>query len=306
MTSVYDNPDDPGTDPADSGSNPLAELGDRLLSDVLERFVRPEMQRRISEGSWAEEEGVFLFQVLFHRGAPTEIRLNTGIGGMLTAKVARDVVAGEDVGPADICGIEAYVPREEDRGIGHVTALAHVGGWGLVFEFPGGHEKRHDFLALAAEFIDTARSAVAAGRLHAFVDNAFSATELLARAELLACAPTVDLILDTTNHRFVQRIYKGWADLSNTDPRFPRLLKKLGRLRPRGRYAEGGLNLMSEQATALIELIEEMREHVARLINGDGGLPDRFNVYATRAINAGELVGPGDYSIMPPGNAEQR
>jgi hypothetical protein len=113
-----------------------------------------------------------MFQVLFRDDAPPEARLNAGIGGTLKATAARAIEAGEEVGPEDFTGISEYVPREEDRGVPHVTAFAHAGGWSIAFEFAGGHPKRHNFLTRAGEFADTASDALSAGRLSAFLDTA--------------------------------------------------------------------------------------------------------------------------------------
>jgi hypothetical protein len=117
-----------------------------------------------------------------------------------------------------------------------------------------------------------------AGRLAAFADNAFSATELLARGELLAYAPTVDLVLDTKDHGLVASTYKLWADLGNTEKRFAKLLKQMSKVRKKGRYLDCPLDLTAEASESLLRSIEEMHSHAAARISGSE-MPGQFNVY---------------------------
>lgn len=286
---------------ADQPQRPLgaSSYGQNLLEDVLERFIRPELRRRIEGGQWNPDEPVFIFQVLFRDGEPPEVRLNGGIGGTLKATAARPLEAGEEVGPSDFRGVSSYEPRPEDRGVPHVTAFAHVGGWSVVFEFARGHPKRHEFLALAQEFLRTAEDALTSGLLGPFVDNAFSAAELFARAELLSCRPTVEIVLNTKDHGVVASTYKRWSDLGNTAKVYPGLLKRLHKLRARGRYLDARLALSFEQRAEILARLRDMSVHVARLVHGED-LPSSFNVYATREIRAGQLIGRDDYALSAP------
>lgn len=43
--------------------------GERLFEDILERFVRPELVRRIDAGKIAQDTLVYRFQVLLHSSA---------------------------------------------------------------------------------------------------------------------------------------------------------------------------------------------------------------------------------------------
>jgi uncharacterized protein (UPF0332 family) len=275
------------------------EAGAAMFNDVVTRFVDPELERRLEAGTWAPDDPVVLFQVVFPYGAVPEVRINRGIGGTLMAKATRAVEAGEEVCPEDFSEVAAYEPADKDRDVPHITGVLTSIGWHLLFKLGIGHPKRHDYLARAEEFLETARESLCAGRLAAFADNAFSATELLARGELLAYAPTVDLVLDTKDHGLVASTYKLWADLGNTEKRFAKLLKQMSKVRKKGRYLDYPLDLTADAAESLLRSIEEMHAHAAARISGLD-MPGHFNVYATRDLRAGEFVGSNDYALKPP------
>ena len=160
-------------------------------------------------------------------------------------------------------------------------------------EFATGHPSRHEFLARGREFLRTAEEAHAAGRLGPSLDTAFSAAELLAKAELLSCRPTVELILNRKKHEAIAQPYHAWSHLGNTDGQFAKLLQRLGRLRGQARYLDGEIVVTTMQAADILATLRRMEEHVSRVVTAGqvGDVPASFNVYATRAIKAGELVG---------------
>jgi hypothetical protein len=236
--------DQTSSQPGRASSAPdSSEVGRTLFDDVIRRFIEPEIQRRTESGTWGEDLGLFMFQLLLPDDREPEIRLNEEIGGTLTATAARPLMAGEPVAPRDMSGISAYTPRPEDADVPHVTAIAHAGGWSLTFEFAGGHPRRGEFLQLGRDYLQTARDALAASRLGPYIDTAFSAAELFAKAELLSCRPTVELALNSKTHGAVSGPYHQWANLGNTDVRFARMLSRLLTLRGAGRYLRAPLSL---------------------------------------------------------------
>ncbi|MGZ8707478.1 MAG: hypothetical protein ACXW0R_08840 [Gaiellaceae bacterium] len=275
--------------------------GQPLFDDMVERYVRPELERQRADGTAAPDELVFRFQVLFPEGGEPEVRLNHDVGGTVMATATRPVAAGEEVTIEDFSGISEYTPRAEDADVPHVSAFAHRDGWSLVYQFGrGGHSNRFAELERGAEFLATAEDALSEGRLGPFVDNAFSACELLAKAELLSSRPTVDLVLGKRSHGAVAQPYQAWAKLGNTEQRFAKLLKRLAGLRPAGRYGQSELRLNDPEE--ILAMLKEMLEHVrSRVRDGSGtGAPDVVYLYALREIRAGEVVRTGDFAIYPP------
>lgn len=260
----------------------LSSVGSALFQDVLARFVEPHIAARMADGSLAEDTVIYRFQVLLPYEGETEVRFNEEVGGTTQAVATRAIEAGQEVTTDDIAGITGYTPRSEDAGTPHVTAFAHRNGWSIAFEFSYRHPVRHDFLALGRDFTTTAREALAADRVGVSLDAAFSAAELLAKAELLSCAPTIESALAARTHGSVREPYSLWARLDNTDRRFVTLLGRLQDLRGPARYLRGQLNLPDGEPQALIETLEEMLEHVERVAAGDPPRdePHGFNVVA--------------------------
>lgn len=292
----------PEGDGGTSEKTDWAEAGQGLFEDMLERFVRLEIERRHAIGSWPEGEPVMSFQVVFPEDNQPVVRLNREIQGTARAVVARTVKAGEEIAHDDISGISGYRPPPEEADIAHVTAFAHRGGWSVAFSFVRGHPSRHTCLEMGQEFLATAKEALADGRLGPCFDTAFSAAELLAKAELLSCRPTVDLVLGSRKHDAVRSHYHLWARLGKTADRFPKLLSRLTELRGSARYLDDRIELSIDEARDTVATLEAMEEHVRAVVTGEpqGEIPHGFSVDATRPVRAGELVREEDFSIRPP------
>jgi hypothetical protein len=282
----------------------VAEVGARLFADMDEHFIAPEVTRRRETGEWSADDRVWRFQVLMPPDGENEVRLNEQVSGTVEAVATRALEQGEDVMLEDISGVKGYEPRPEDAGVPHVTAFAHRDGWSIAFEFSYRHPRRFEYLELAGGFAATAHEALAAGRLGVALDNAYSAVELLAKAELLSCHPTIDDALVANSHGGVATPYSLWARLDNTEAGFVRLLYRLQELRPAGRYLNKQLALNDGEPDDLFKQLSEMEAHVRRVVDGQetvrGDGPHGFNVIAAREVRAGQLVTRDDYTLRPP------
>ncbi len=167
---------------------------------------------------------------------------------------------------------------------------------------------RHEVLAVAREFLAAAKESLEAQRLHPFFDNANSAVELLAKAELLSCAPTIGVARETSSHRTLSQAYNLWVGhLENGDCRFSEALNLLAKLRRQARYLTTQLEGDEVEATRLLKVLEQMERHVSHLVEAPmHELPGGFSVLATRELKAGELLGPDAMTVFPgKGKAQQ-
>jgi hypothetical protein len=293
---------DEGSSRDESDTN-LESVGSALFNDMLERFVGPEMTRRETSGESREGTPVYRFQVLLPREGSVEVRLNEEVGGEALARAVRPVQKGEDVTTQDISGVEKYIPRPEDAGIPHITAFAHSRGWSIAFQLGYRHPRRRDFLVVGHQFAETAREALVAGRVGVALDNAFSAAELLAKAELLSSAPTIEAAISARTHGSIRESYNLWGGrLDNTDRRFVKLLNRLWDLRQPARYVDRGLHLKDGEPEDLFAVLAEMEAHVDAVATGDASSARAtgYNVIATRTVKAGQLVQGADFTLRPP------
>jgi hypothetical protein len=278
-------------------------VGQALFADAVDRYLRPELKTRVADGRLATGTEVLRFQVLFRTDGGPEVRVNEEVGGTVSVQPAGAMLSpGQEVAVNDVASVSAYELRPEDAGLPHLTAFAHLGGWSLVFNFGVGHPRRNDFLTRAHEFVATAREAASAGRLGPFVDNAYSACELLAKAELLSSQPTVELVLESGSHGAIATPYHAWAKLGNTDQRFARLLKRLAELRGPGRYLDHDLALERASIDQILDDLTVMEEHVTDAVRGKtvGTEFQEQTFFAKRPLRAGQLVTTEDVTIFPP------
>jgi uncharacterized protein (UPF0332 family) len=114
-------------------------------------------------------------------------------------------------------------------------------------------------LQAADEFVALAEHAIERGLLRGFVQNAFHAAELLAKAEILALSD--EKLLKAKTHGAVAGRFNRWAQLGNTEPRYAKLRNKLEELRAAGPYLRGEFGLDGAQAQEMLATLKAMRSH---------------------------------------------
>jgi len=137
--------------------------------------------------------------------------------------------------------------------------------WFMSFDFVynKGLSRRH--IETAEEFIATARTALEHGLLVAFVDNLFSAAELLAKAVLLCEFSDADFRRKAT-HKAIQSRFNRFAHLGNVHPEYVETFNKLANLRYPTRYLESSLSLSRVEGQAMLTSLEGMLESTRRLV----------------------------------------
>jgi hypothetical protein len=170
----------------------------------------------------------------------------------------------------------------------------------MSYDLSRRHPLADEHLALGADFAASAHEAHAAARLGVALDCAYSAAELLAKAELLSCSPTIETALSARKHAGVVTPYTLWARLGNTEQRFATLLHRLGRLRPAARYLNGELAADEQAVGQMMETLAEMERHARGVVTGDPAYRRRrYQVIATRELRAGRLARDSDCTIVP-------
>jgi hypothetical protein len=293
---------DPQAKPLTNADGETAvESATTLLTNMVATYVDPEIVRRQQAGEWLDGTTVFRFQVQFLDAGEIQTRLNEEVKGFLTVKAAGPVEAGQQITAADFTEIRDYRLPDEYAHHPHVTAFVHNSEWFLSFQLGGRDPARHEVLAAGREFLAAAHDALAAKRLRVCLDNANSAVELLAKVELLSCAPTIEIAQKSTSHRTLSQAYNIWSRrLGNSDQRFAEALNRLAALRRRARYLENDLDCDQEEPSELLSVLGDMERHVAHLAEAPmHELPSRFTIMAARELKAGELVGPDATTLFP-------
>lgn len=168
--------------------------------------------------------------------------------------------------------------------------FATASQWSIVFDGRYNRARARQHQDAAEEFAAVADTALSKHRLRAFVESAFAAAELLAKAELLALP---DKALLRAGHGTIASSFNLWARLGNTEQRFADLLNELTEARAGARYLRSSFELSPERARELMEAVRDFVSHVReRLIEEVGAetRPRGYNLIAHRELRAGEPV----------------
>jgi HEPN domain-containing protein len=131
--------------------------------------------------------------------------------------------------------IERFELPDELLDNGHFTIIRAGEGWHMFFNFLSGRAKANDMLELASEFLATALSSKEKGHSGPAVDNLFSASELISKAELILHRSRA---VKSKRHGLIASEINAWARLGNIDAAFVALFNKLSRQRPNARYSD--------------------------------------------------------------------
>jgi HEPN domain-containing protein len=136
------------------------------------------------------------------------------------------------------------------------------GNWEGYFDFRYNKGRAEELFNSALEFFETAKEAYRAGRIRPFLDNLFSATELLVQSMLFVMTANQKYVEDP-NHRWTLSELGRVAKMLNRDNnRYNSLLGNLSRLRDEGRYHKRPLSVAETEAQQYINTVEEVVQEV--------------------------------------------
>jgi hypothetical protein len=271
------------SDPADAA----------LLDEMYRRYVHMVLYARAGAGSWSDDDQLTSFRIYLDE--PVTVRINDEPQGWTMPQVRRDIAPGETVELTDVAS--SQVPLPDADGSPYFAASVADNRWTVSMELRTTVPKARALLGVAEEFTRAAQTALDAGALRAFTENAFHAAESLAKAELLAFPISASEVEGFRKHSAVQSAYDMWARLENTDKRFPALLRELQQLRTAATYAEGEFALTRADAEMQLAVIAELSAHARDVVASVRGRV--IKIIATRPLEAGEPVYEGDATIRP-------
>jgi uncharacterized protein (UPF0332 family) len=246
------------------------KLGESLLKQALDLWIRPEIERRRKNNKLPNQFTLRAAQIVMNvdAGAP-QVRFNEEVKAVLKVRLpkpmGRTMEAGETVVLDDGMEVEDIELTDADPNAGHVTLLAKGGQWHIKFDFRYNAERCLETLAIGREFLDGAAASLKKQNLSAFVDNLFSATELMAKAELLLIPDKK--ILDRSSHGLVSTKYNSLGKLGNTDQRYVKLLNRLASLRKPARYGpRNRLNLKPDEPKTMLRTAKQMMKRVSSYV----------------------------------------
>lgn len=268
-----------------------------LVGHVMRRFVELVIFARTGNGSWRPDAELSRFEVRLKDDTDDgfTVRINDEDCCWSAPVAARDFAEHDTIGPADVLVEQLPLPHGESNR--YIRGSWDGTRWNLEMKLSRPHPRRVAHARLGAEFMTSARDALGRDALGVFTENAFHAAEHLALAELLSYDITLREVVDAKSHKTARTTYQTWAQLGNTEQRFARLLTRLDEARGAATYLRGSRPLDAAEAMQVLADLEDMEAWVAGVVHGDG--PRTISLVATRAIDAGELIGLEDAQIRP-------
>lgn len=220
------------------GDDPkLAELRgpDRTFAQMWREIFKPEVERRLAAGLVDKDFLLHTAQLLQPPGKKSRVLFNEEVRGVALMRAPRPIQKGDPILLADISHVEQYDLPEDLLDCGHFTMFRSAEGWLMCFNFLSGRAKARDMLKLASQFLDAAKESGRRDHAGPAVDNLFSASELIAKAELILHRSRA---AEAKSHGIIASEINQWAQLGNIDAAFVALFNKLRRQRPNARYSD--------------------------------------------------------------------
>jgi uncharacterized protein (UPF0332 family) len=241
------------------------EFIQNLIQQVHELWINPEVERRREAFRLPDDFAISRAQIIINLDADAaEVRFNEEVKVLAEAEWAREVEDGEGVTEADVESIRDLVLTDHDPNAGHLTMVLFKGRWIIAFDFRYNATRVAAILSAARAFQDGATFALDQHHMRHFVDNVFSATELMAKGMLLMDADK-DL-LKSKKHEIIRNKFNLTGKWGHTDPRYVKPLNGLQDLRGSARYLDKDFTLSTEEASDMLGTAEDMFEALSNSV----------------------------------------
>ena len=195
--------------------------------------------------------------IFFSDGKPYIVRLNEEVSAEVILKP--EVYSSSEGFWPSSSDVE-YVKLNESEFLdcGHVTLILLKDVFQLSFDFQYNKRLCNDYLIVAKEFIATSKYALNQGFFTAFVDNAFSAIELLAKANLFLEAN--NNIKGKSTHKIIKAAFNNRFKNSLSDFEIERrqIFNILSDARVKARYLTGSINFAKDEFLSIFNTVEKM------------------------------------------------
>ncbi|WP_349359321.1 hypothetical protein [Stappia sp.] len=246
--------DDKEADREDS-TDPI-ERWERTLSHAWELWFAPEIEKRRHAGIIKENFKVYSAQFLQHPNGIEQVFFNEEVRGIAKVKFSKDIRKGDIVYHKDISEIYEIDLPDYLLDFQHFTVIHMADEINISFNFLSGRSRARDLFDLANQFLKTANLSAMKGYEGPAVDNLFSASELISKAELILHR---NAAASSKSHGPISSEINKWRKLGNIDSRFVKLFNNLAQQRQAARYgdAEHRPHIPSSENFELVQLMIE-------------------------------------------------
>lgn len=168
-------------------SDPASDIGVRLMTQILDLWVRPELVRRGRPDGPIPPRAL----VVFTPGQPVRIAFDEECGGWIAeVRATGPIAVGQPITRADFSAVEGLRPAGIDPNAGWIGFVSLGAEIFVGFDFRRNRARAGAFLARAAEFRSAAAWSLGQGHLGPCLESAYAAAELAVTAHLMVFAET--------------------------------------------------------------------------------------------------------------------
>jgi hypothetical protein len=235
-----------------------AEFASKVFDSMMDTFFNPEIIKRKQLKNLPENFELRAAQaILYPDGRPYTIRLNEEVAAEIVLKKGVDTSA-EGFWPTTD-QVEHLKLHEKDLlNCGHSTIVLFKNGFLISFDFHYNKQASQEHLRVAQEFLNISNHALEHNMVFAFIDNSFSAVELLAKVNLLLEANKD--VLNKTTHKTIKSAYnlRYRNAVTEFDQQKREVFNRLSDVRDKARYLNGSLNVSSDELKRLNDTINQI------------------------------------------------
>lgn len=228
-----------------------------FLQNIFDLYINPEIKKRQSQGEIPIPFVISSAQVLFCLDESEPIvRLNSEVKAKAEYKLKSSVEKKEQSEPLlndidVITNVELIL--EKDKNCGHVTIIKLADKWSGSFDFRYNNDFAKKYLSVAKQFIETAKFSKDKKYYNVFVDNCFSASELIAKSVLILSPDKK--FKDKANHNTIKSRINLYSKQGNFNKESLDIYNYLSNLRSNARYLKGNF-IMEKEPDDILRQIE--------------------------------------------------
>ncbi|HMK17149.1 MAG TPA: hypothetical protein VK492_03035 [Chitinophagaceae bacterium] len=242
----------------DTPEHDNSEFANNVYKNMMDLFFNPEINRRKEQNLLPENFTLLAAQAIFFPdGRPHIVRLNEEIS--VEVKLKKGVDPNVNNFWASTYEVEQIKLNESEfLNCGHSTLILFKDGFQLAFDFHYNKQLSYEHLTVAKEFLKTSKFALDHDLGLAFIDNCFSAIELLAKTNLFLEAN--QNVYGKTNHRTIKSAFNFRYKNSQSDFEIERrqVFNQLSDVRTKARYLEGSIYITKGQLQAIYNTVDKM------------------------------------------------
>jgi hypothetical protein len=230
-------------------------LSDRLLEQIFELWVEPELTRRRFELD-PDQIMKVLVEINPAESRPI-VKINDEAELLIEFTATRKITNGEAFTEADIDQVHSVRPAQIGENSGWICFAVIRGRHAIAFDFRYNWSRALRLIQRAREFLTVARNA-ATNSPGVACDNAFSAAELSVQAQMLLRQQ------DIRQHWRRQEWFDSWTELDNSPNIHSLALRELHGYRAAAHYADADLVIPKGRLVELLDTNEEMIKYAAQ------------------------------------------